>query len=164
MTWENGPTLAQLAAQERKQRRTRPLNPLHKVTFGIGAFSIGALVWVTIFPIPAMLFILSNPIASNDYDGGLAVIGVPSGLAIGFGIPSAITILITGRLLARVRHTWIHITAIAAVSGLTTLLILLALIPLGPGRTFVLLTVSLTAVFAAGAGRLAANGMVRLAS
>lgn len=114
MTWENGPTLAQLAAEERRQRRTYPRN---KVTFGIGAF----------------------------------------------GIPSATTILVAGLLLVLVRRQWIHIVVIAAVSGLTTSLILLTLIPLAPEHDVVLASVSLTAAVAAGLGRLAAKAMVRLA-
>jgi hypothetical protein len=114
MTWENGPTLAQLAAEERRQRRTYPRN---KVTFGIGAF----------------------------------------------GIPSATTILVAGLLLVLVRRQWIHIVVIAAVSGLTTSLILLTLIPFAPEHTLTYLGVSFAAMVAAGLGRLAAKTMVRVA-
>ena len=163
MTWENGPTLAQLAAQERRQRRACPRNPRHRVTFGFGAFAIGALVWVVVFPVPAMILLLSDPTIGDDFDGGLAFIGAPISMAILFGIPSAATILVAGLLLVRVRRQWIHSVVIAAVSGFTTLLFLLPLLPFAPEHAFAFAGVSLTAVVAAALGRLAATGLVRVA-
>ncbi|WP_104086460.1 hypothetical protein [Arthrobacter sp. GMC3] len=163
MTGESGPTLAQLAAQERKLRRSRPQNPRHKVTFGLAAFFIGALVWVIVFPIPAVLFLFSDPGIGSDFDGGLAVVGVPIALALEVGIPSAIAILVAGLLLVRVRQQCIHVLVIATVSGLITFLILLMLMPLDPERTFVVVGISSTAFVAAALGRLAATGLVRVA-
>ncbi|ALE07106.1 hypothetical protein AL755_19230 [Arthrobacter sp. ERGS1:01] len=163
MTWGNEPTLAQLAAHERRQRRVYPRNPRHKVTFGIGAFAIGALVWVVVFPVPAMVFMVSDPTFGDGFDGGLAVIGAPIGLAIEFGIPSAATILVAGLLLVRVRRQWIHVVVIAGVSGLTPLLLLLALLPFTSEHAFVFAGVPLTAAVAAALGRVAATPLVCVA-
>ncbi|WP_026556177.1 hypothetical protein [Arthrobacter sp. 35W] len=168
MSMRPEPTLKELQRYERAQRARihngqagadRPArHPKRRVSFGIGQFAVGTVVWTIVFPLPAVIFIIDDRI---EYDGGLSVIGIPLFLLVLFGPPLAVAILVGGLLLRRIRNQGIHIAVIAGTAAATAALILW-LLPHDTAHQPGYWWTALTAGAAAACGRLAVCGFTRI--
>lgn len=161
-------TLKELQRYERAQRARiqngqanedgRVRHPQRRVSFGIGQFAVGAAVWTIVFPLPAMILMIDNQM---EYEGGLSVIGISLFLMVLFGPPLAVTILVAGLLLRRIRNQGIHIAVIAGIAAATAALILWVL-PHDTAHQPGYWWTALIAGAAAACGRLAVCGFMRI--